>query len=69
MWSGSQVALTFSPESLHAIARRAVTRNTSAHGLKFVMVSYSGHLLSYSDMMKLHLMWGLLHINVLFVCK
>jgi ATP-dependent protease Clp ATPase subunit len=69
MWSGSQVALAFSPESLHAIARRAVTRNTGVHGLKFVMVSYSVQLLLYSDMMELHLMWGLLRMNVLFVCR
>jgi ATP-dependent protease Clp ATPase subunit len=59
MWSGSQVALMFSTEALYAIARRAITMQTGAQGLKYVMASYSVQLLPYSDMVELHLTWVL----------
>jgi hypothetical protein len=40
-----QVDLTFSPESLLAIARLAMERKTGARGLRAIMVSYSVQLL------------------------
>lgn len=41
VWSHYQVDLTFSPESLLAIARLAMERKTGARGLRAIMVSYS----------------------------
>lgn len=40
MWFCCQVDLTFSPESLLAIARLAMERKTGARGLRAIMVSF-----------------------------